>query len=43
MNYEIICEQVIAIAKNAGNFIRDESLKFNASKIEYKGLNDMVS
>jgi len=43
MNYEIICEQVIAIAKSAGNFIREESLKFNASKIEYKGLNDMVS
>jgi myo-inositol-1(or 4)-monophosphatase len=43
MNYEILCGQVIAIAKDAGNFIREESIKFNASKIEYKGLNDMVS
>lgn len=43
MNYEILCHQVVAIAKETGNFIRDESVKFNASKIEYKGLNDMVS
>lgn len=43
MNYETLCKQVIAIAKEAGNFIREESTKFSASKIEYKGLNDMVS
>lgn len=43
MNYEILCQQVIAIAKDAGNFIREESFKFSSSNIEYKGLNDMVS
>jgi myo-inositol-1(or 4)-monophosphatase len=43
LNYETLCKQVITIAKDAGSFIREESKKFNASKIEYKGLNDMVS
>lgn len=43
MNYQLLCEQVIAIAKNAGSFIKRESLKFSTSNIEYKGLNDLVS
>ncbi|GGE39574.1 myo-inositol-1(or 4)-monophosphatase [Pedobacter psychrotolerans] len=43
MNYELICNKVISIVKLTGNFIRKESLQFDASKIEYKGLNDMVS
>ena len=43
MNYEILCNKVIAIVKLTGNFIRKEALQFDASKIEYKGLNDMVS
>jgi len=43
MNYELLCNKVIAIVKLTGNFIRKEALQFDASKIEYKGLNDMVS
>ena len=40
---ETITLQVIEIAKQAGNFIRQERISFAADKIEYKGLNDMVS
>lgn len=43
MSYEDICQQVIAIAKEAGTFIKAEAQLFNSSKIEYKGKNDMVS
>jgi myo-inositol-1(or 4)-monophosphatase len=38
-----ILPQVIEIAKQAGDFIRQERLKFDPDKVEYKGLNDMVS
>ena len=40
---ETITLQVIEVAKQAGQFIRQERLNFSADKIEYKGLNDMVS
>ncbi len=43
MNYELLCNKVIAIARLTGNFIRKESMGFDAAKIEYKGLNDLVS
>ncbi len=43
MDYEALCNEVILVAKKAGAFILQESKKFSASKIEYKGLNDMVS
>lgn len=43
MNYEALCNQVISIAKKAGHFILEESKGFSATKIEFKGLNDMVS
>lgn len=43
MNYEKLCEEVITIAKKAGQFIITEAKTFNSSKIEYKGKNDMVS
>jgi len=43
MNYELLCNKVISIVRLTGNFIRKESLQFDATKIEYKGLNDMVS
>lgn len=43
MNYELLCNKVIAIARLTGNFIRKESLAFDSSSIEYKGLNDLVS
>lgn len=43
MNYEDICQQVMAIAKDAGTFIKAEAQLFNSAKVEYKGKNDMVS
>jgi len=43
MNYEILCTKVISIVRLTGNFIRKEALQFDVQKIEYKGLNDMVS
>lgn len=43
MNLEQLTLEVIALAKSAGSFIRQESFKFDAASIEYKGLNDMVS
>lgn len=38
-----ILDQVIEVSKKAGAFIREERQKFDPDKIEYKGLNDMVS
>lgn len=43
INYELLCSKVISTARLTGNFIRKESLSFDAQSIEYKGLNDMVS
>lgn len=43
MDLELLCNKVIAIARLTGNFIRKESLAFESSAIEYKGLNDLVS
>ena len=43
MNYEALCNEVIAVAKKAGAFILSESKNFKTANIEYKGLNDMVS
>lgn len=43
MNLEELTGQVAALAKTVGAFIRKESMAFDAAKIEYKGLNDMVS
>lgn len=43
MQLEQIAKQVIEIAKQAGDFIRQERKTFNSDKIEYKGLNDLVS
>jgi myo-inositol-1(or 4)-monophosphatase len=43
LNYELLCTKVIAIARLTGNFIRKESMNFDARSIEFKGLNDMVS
>ena len=40
---EELCQQVQVIAKEAGQFLLSEFLKFDAQKIEYKGLNDVVS
>lgn len=38
-----IINQVIEVSKQAGDFIRQERKAFDPDKIEYKGLNDMVS
>ena len=43
MQLENIGTEVIALAKQVGDFIRQERKKFNSESIEYKGLNDMVS
>jgi len=43
MQLEQIAKQVIELSKQAGDFIRQERKTFNADKIEYKGLNDLVS
>lgn len=43
MNYELLCTKVISIVRLTGNFIRKEAMQFDVQKIEYKGLNDMVS
>ena len=43
MDYELLCAKVIASTRLTGNFIRKESLNFDSSAIEFKGLNDLVS
>ncbi|MDB4926503.1 inositol monophosphatase family protein [Mucilaginibacter sp.] len=43
MQLEQVANQVIELSKQVGDFIRQERKTFNADKIEYKGLNDLVS
>ncbi|TKC06135.1 inositol monophosphatase family protein [Pedobacter frigoris] len=43
MDYELLCTKVIAITRLTGNFIRKESMSFDAGAVEFKGLNDLVS
>ena len=43
MHLENITQQVTEISKQAGDFIRQERKSFDPDKIEYKGLNDLVS
>src|ERR1700744_1187594 len=43
MQLESLANQVIDVSKEAGDFIRQERKRFDPDKIEYKGLNDMVS
>ena len=38
-----LLQDVIVLVKETGEFIRQESRKFDHSKIEYKGKNDLVS
>ncbi|GAA4787628.1 inositol monophosphatase family protein [Olivibacter ginsenosidimutans] len=42
-NLSQLTNQVCTIAKEAGSFIREERLNFDSSKIEQKGLHDLVS
>jgi len=41
--YQQITNKIIDIAKQAGSFIREQRKIFDPAKIEYKGLNDLVS
>src|ERR1700744_4963366 len=43
MHLESLANQVMAVSKEAGEFIRQERKSFDPEKIEYKGLNDLVS
>jgi myo-inositol-1(or 4)-monophosphatase len=43
MNLEMLCGDVCKAVRSAGNFIREERKTFSMSRVEYKGLNDMVS
>jgi len=43
MHLEDLTQQVVDISKQAGDFIRQERKNFSPDKIEYKGLNDLVS
>jgi myo-inositol-1(or 4)-monophosphatase len=43
MNFQELTQQVVFIAKEVGTFILQEAKSFSADRIEYKGVNDMVS
>jgi len=43
MQLEKLCTDVCEAVRTTGNFIREERKTFSASKVEYKGLNDLVS
>jgi hypothetical protein len=43
MKLNSIISQVTEVAKEAGQFIRHERITFDTDKVEYKGLNDLVS
>jgi len=43
MHLEKLTHEVIRVAKQAGDFIRQERKNFDPARIEYKGLNDLVS
>lgn len=43
MNIEKLIKPTIAIAKDAGAFIRKERQRFNPKRVENKGFNDLVS
>ncbi len=43
MHLQNLANQVVEVSKEAGDFIRQERRNFDPEKIEYKGLNDLVS
>jgi myo-inositol-1(or 4)-monophosphatase len=43
MNLSEITNKIIAVAKEAGGFIREERNKFDSGRVEIKGRNDLVS
>ncbi len=43
MDLKMLCNNVCDVVRKTGNFIRNERKTFAISKVEYKGLNDLVS
>ncbi|MEP7127811.1 MAG: inositol monophosphatase family protein, partial [Chitinophagales bacterium] len=43
MNLEILCQQVVEVARKAGAFIGEERKKFEQSNVIQKGERDLVS
>lgn len=45
MNIDLqrLCQEVVVLSKEVGDFIKKERLKFSSDKIEVKGKNDLVS
>ncbi len=43
LNYQQICDELIELAKNAGDFIRNEKGKINSDNIETKSLHSYVT
>lgn len=43
MDLSALCENVAGLAQKTGDFIRQEGKSFDLSRIEYKGVNDLVS
>ena len=43
MDLSVLVKQVVSIVTEVGEFIRKEALNFSSDKIEYKGVNDLVS
>lgn len=43
MDLSVLTRQVVSIITEVGDFIRKEAVNFSADKIEYKGVNDLVS
>lgn len=43
MNYQVICKEVIKIAKEAGDFILKERASFSPERVESKGVHNYVS
>ncbi|TAF67353.1 MAG: inositol monophosphatase [Cytophagales bacterium] len=43
MKLEKICQKVVALVKEVGYFLKKEQENFDTSRIEYKGLNNLVS
>jgi myo-inositol-1(or 4)-monophosphatase len=43
MDLEVLCNQVIDLAKNTGNYIREQGKLFNTKEVETKGTHDFVT
>jgi myo-inositol-1(or 4)-monophosphatase len=43
MNLEVLTQEVVALSKEVGAFLKDERKKFKLSDIEYKGHSNLVS